>query len=374
MAGEESRKGGAASGHIGFSHSKKHILGSYLKDRSILFLCFFILVFLFLAIAALYGYDESVINMSYAAVLAAFFAICICFFDFLKYRAKCMKLQEALMKSEESDYYLPSPSGLVEMLYYEIVCEAGKEKRRLISELDEKRVDMADYYTMWIHQIKTPIAALRLLLQHMAEEVETGDSGKWGKNNVGQSLEELFKIEQYAEMALHYARLDSMSSDMLFKNYDIKIIIKQAVKKYAVLFIGSGLSFSMEEFECKAVTDEKWLCFVVEQILANALKYTNEGGIRIYGADEQGRECGGSVNYAVIEDTGIGIRGSDLPRIFERGFTGYNGRMGKKSTGIGLYLCRQIMDRLSHTMRVESKEGEGTKVILGFLENEYTDF
>lgn len=367
----ESGRGMAVSGHGGYPQRKNHIIKHYLKDRGILFLSFILLALIFLAVAALYGYDNSVINMSYAAVLAAFFGICGCGFDFFRYRAKCMKLQEALVKSEESDYYLPSPSGYVEMLYYDIVCEAGKEKRKLISELDEKRADMMDYYTMWIHQVKTPIAAQRLLLQRMEEEgrAERVDEERWGKDKAGQALEELFKIEQYAEMALHYARLDSMSSDMLFKRYDVNGIIKQAVKKYAVLFIGSGLSFSMGEFACKAVTDEKWLGFVVEQVLANALKYTNKGGIRIYGADETGKECGGSVNYAVIEDTGIGIRESDLPRIFERGFTGYNGRMGKKSTGIGLYLCRQIMDRLSHTMRVESKEGEGTKVIFGFLEN-----
>ena len=152
---------------------------------------------------------------------------------------------------------------------------------------------------------------------------------------------------------------------MLFKNYDVGVIIRGAVKKYGVLFIGSGLSFAMEDFECRAVTDEKWFGFVVEQVLSNALKYTGRGGIRIYGADAHGRKRAGKVAYIVIEDTGIGIRESDLPRIFERGFTGYNGRMGKKSTGIGLYLCKEVMDKLSHTIEVKSKEGEGTKVILG---------
>ncbi len=278
-----------------------------------------------------------------------------------------MKLQEALIRREESDYDLPGPTGLKESLYYDIVCEAGKERRRLVTELDCRRNDMADYYTMWIHQIKTPIAALHLLCQRMAEEGvgEGGDEERQGRCAARQALEELFKIEQYAEMALHYARLDSMSSDMLFKNYDINAIIRHAVKKYGVLFIGSGLSFFMGEFECRAVTDEKWFGFVVEQVLANALKYTNEGGIRIYGADAEGKECGKDVSYIVIEDTGIGICESDLPRIFERGFTGYNGRMDKKSTGIGLYLCKEIMSKLSHTIEVESKEGEGTKVILG---------
>lgn len=341
----------------GFWQEKK-IFGCYIRDRGALFLGFILLAFIFLAVAALYGYDNSVANMWYAVILVLFFGGCWSLFDFMKYREKCRKLQEALKKSEESDYYLPGPDGLIEALYYDIVCETGKEKRRLITELDKKKADMADYYTMWIHQIKTPIAALRLLQQRMAEEDMHG-------NEARQSQVELFKIEQYAEMALHYARLDSISSDMLFKKYDVNVIIKQAVKKYGVLFIGSGLSFAMEDFTCRAVTDEKWLGFVVEQILANALKYTNEGGIRIYGTDEKSGKYEGEVSHIVIEDTGIGIRESDLPRIFERGFTGYNGRMGKKSTGIGLYLCREIMDKLSHTIEVKSIEGKGTKVILG---------
>lgn len=319
-------------------------MGCYLKERSALLLWFIFFVFLFLAVASLYGYDNSVANMWYAAVLALFFGVCGCFFDYLKYREKCMKLWEALMKSEESDYYLPSPSGLVESLYYGIICEAGKERRKLITELDEKKEDLADYYTMWIHQIKTPIAALRLLQERMAEEGIGAEGALKGqvRNDARQSLEELFKIEQYAEMALHYARLDSISADMLFKNYDVGVIIRGAVKKYGVLFIGSGLSFAMEDFECRAVTDEKWFGFVVEQVLSNALKYTGRGGIRIYGADAHGRKRAGKVAYIVIEDTGIGIRESDLPRIFERGFTGYNGRMGKNPQALGCIFVKKL--------------------------------
>ena len=213
---------------------------------------------------------------------------------------------------------------------------------------------MADYYTMWTHQIKTPIAALRLLLQ--------GEK---------QQLEELFKIEQYAEMALHYARLDSISSDLLFQTQDVAAILRAAVRKYSILFIGSGLSFALEEFSLHEVTDEKWLSFVFEQILSNALKYTQDGAIQIYGLDRQGEKTHGEAAFIVIEDSGIGIREEDLPRIFERGFTGHNGRMDKRSTGIGLYLCRQILDRLSHTIRVESRMGQGTKVIVGFAREDW---
>ena len=272
--------------------------------------------------------------------------------DYTCYRKKCLLLLIVLEKGEEQDYHLPEGSSYIEKLYQEMVAAAEREKRRTISEYDEKKRDMADHYTMWTHQIKTPIAAQRLLLQ-----------------NEKRPLEELFKIEQYAEMALHYARLDSLSSDLLFQTQNIYGIIKQAVKKYSILFIGSGLSFEMEEFAVRAITDEKWLSFVIEQVLSNALKYTPHGKIHIYGLDRQGKETNGQAFYVVIEDTGIGIRQEDLPRIFERGFTGYNGRLDKKSTGIGLYLCKQILDKLSHTIQVESRMGEGTKVILGFVQD-----
>ncbi len=264
------------------------------------------------------------------------------------------------MKEGARESSLPEADNLKEAIYRQIVLAGEEDVRRAVTEYDEKKQDMADYYTMWIHQIKTPIAAMHLLFEEMQEA---------GVSPVGrQAEEELFKIEQYAEMALCYARLDSLSSDLAFKKIEIHEVVKQAVRKYAVLFIGSGLSFSLEDFSLKAVTDEKWISFVIEQILSNAIKYTKKGGISIYGADEKGERRTGTVMYMVIEDTGIGIRKEDLPRIFERGFTGYNGRMDKKSTGIGLYLCSQIMGRLNHTIKVKSQEKEGTKILLGFCQ------
>lgn len=329
---------------------EKLILKAYLKEHIKTVIIFTVIVMIFWGIAGLYGYNQIFRNMSYAVILTAFFGAICGGFGFIRYRKRCMALLSAAEKKGERDYYLPEKRSYIEGLYQEMVRDSEREKRKIASEYDEKKRDMSDYYTMWTHQIKTPIAALRLLLQEK------------------QALEELFKIEQYAEMALHYARLDSLSADLLFKTQDIYEIVKQAVKKYAILFIGSGLSFTLEEFSCHAVSDEKWLSFVVEQILSNALKYTSRGRIRICGLDRQGRETKEEAVFVVIEDSGIGIRKEDLPRIFERGFTGYNGRLYKKSTGIGLYLCKQVFDRLSHTIEIESGVGEGTKVTLGFAQ------
>lgn len=330
------------------------IVWSYIREHGAVMAVYAGAAVLFYLVAGLYGYGDSMKNMSYALYLAVIFGLlagirgCICQIRHLK------ELLDAGKREGEKGRYLPAARTMAEQCCHDMIREMEEEQRAFLSEYDEKKKDMADYYTMWIHQIKTPIAALRLLLQ----EETAGRSAR--------EMEELFKIEQYAEMALYYARLDSMSGDLLLRSCDVCGIARQAVKQYFVLFIGSGLSFSMEDFVCHAVTDEKWLSFVIGQILSNALKYTSRGRIRIYVADREGHRTKGEAVYLVMEDTGIGICESDLPRIFERGFTGYNGRLCQKSTGIGLYLCRQIMDRLGHTIEVQSKMGKGTRVCLGF--------
>lgn len=341
---------------------------SYLKEKLMTILAYLFIVAVFFMVAFLYGYKQIYRNMLYAVALTLFFGFIFLALDYIGYYKRCRILSLAIRRGEERMKELPEPGSRQEILYQTLLADSEQEKRKLLTEYDEKRKDMADYYTMWTHQIKTPIAAMRLLLQD--DNILQNDNTRSGQSDYGRQakLEELFKIEQYAEMALYFARLDSLSSDLLFRKCDIQELVKQAVKKYSVLFLHSGLSFRMEEMEIKAVTDEKWLSFVIEQIFSNALKYTQKGGIAIYGADTEGNMLKGEASCLVIEDTGIGIRESDLPRIFERGFTGYNGRMDRKSTGIGLYLCHQIMRRMSHTIRVESAPGKGTKVILGFLQ------
>lgn len=348
-----------------------HFIKFYLRERMKVIGLLAGTAFILFLIAGIYGYEESFKNMRYALFLILFFGACLALWDYGRYCRKCRKLKEAPEHMGERIGHLPEADCLPEQLYQDLISVEEQEKQRLITEYDEKRKDMADYYTMWIHQIKTPIAAMRLLMEDERERPAETERLQREKENL--AIKELFKIEQYAEMALHYARLDSLSSDLLFQRQEVYQIVKQSVKKYGILFAGSGLSFSLEEFSCHAVTDEKWLSFVIEQLLSNALKYTREGGISIYGADENGMKISGRAAYLVIEDTGIGIRREDLPRIFERGFTGYNGRVDKKSTGIGLYLCRQIMDRLSHEIKAESEEGAGTKVILGFSQENYGD-
>lgn len=219
-------------------------------------------------------------------------------------------------------------------------------------------------YGMWVHQIKTPIAALDILLQNTEQFLYEEDIVNSRINKrleiiqesipVSDMKMELFKIEQYVEMALNYLRVEDISSDLSFKQYAVDDMVRQVIRKYAKIFISKKIKMNFKPTGRYIVTDDKWFVFVLEQFISNALKYTKKGQISIYMKEKS----------LVIEDTGIGIPAEDLPRIFEKGFTGYNGRENKKSTGIGLYLCKNIMDKLQWNITVDSEVGSGTKIYL----------
>lgn len=215
------------------------------------------------------------------------------------------------------------------------------EESRHWEELQEKQ----DFFALWAHQIKTPIAALNLLLQQE-------------KQDVAACRQELFKIESYVEMALNYLRFEEMSNDLVLERNSLEQLVRQVVKKYATIFIYNHISIQLEQLDYTVLTDEKWFCFVLEQILSNALKYTKQGSVKISAEETQ------NGLKVLVQDTGIGIKSEDLPRIFEKGFTGYNGRMDKKASGLGLYLCKGVCEKLGHEIHVTSKEGQGTTVIL----------
>lgn len=357
------------------------------------------LFFLFSAIFAgiFYLYDLETEAVAYGACIcgaAAAVILPLHFFFFYWEHKERMRLLAGIELTYEE---LPRAKTLLEADYQQMIEELGRISAGYLTEWKRERKDSLDYYTVWVHQIKTPIAAMHVLLQ-AASESQVEDERTAGEHWKDKEMKlELFKIEQYVEMVLTYLRMEDMSSDMSFEICELDSVIRQAVRKYSQMFILRKIKLDYVPVETKILTDEKWLVFVVEQILSNALKYThsysvNERSCSMEDADmnvEQGRisiymeeyepaqhgsgvditESYGAVSRGkkrclVIEDTGIGICPEDLPRVFEKGFTGYNGRKDKKSTGIGLYLCKAVMDRLRHQIWIESEAGEGTKVYL----------
>lgn len=179
-------------------------------------------------------------------------------------------------------------------------------------------------------------------------------------DNVGSFEDELFRIEEYVSMALQYQRVSNTENDFVLEKVSLDGVIRDTIKKYAKTMIRRHIGINYSGTKKQVYTDEKWLAFILEQILSNAIKYTPQGYVTIETAEEKDRF------FITIKDTGIGIKAEDLPRVFEKGYTGYNGHADKKATGIGLYLCRQMADKLGHTIRMESELGKGTKVWIGF--------
>lgn len=254
---------------------------------------------------------------------------------------------------------LPPGKSLVQKEYNHVVMELEAERSRLAETIDWRQKDALEYYTLWVHQIKTPIAALSLLLQN------TG--GQMVPQEKAAMEQELYRIEQYVGMVLQYQRLGSMNSDFDFEEYSIEALVKKALKASAPLFIWKKLPLAMGEIQGSVITDAKWFVFVLEQLLSNALKYTHKGSVSIYtlpGSPQQGG------TQLVIQDTGMGISPQDLPRVFERGFTGATGREHARATGIGLYLCKKILDKLGFGISIQSAPGQGTTVTLQLWHNQ----
>ena len=286
----------------------------------------------------------------YTALLSTALALFLALPDLRRFALRHRQLSDALKSIRVSDEQLPPPENLIEEDYRQLIRALGEEKQRQASAMDLRMSDMQDYFTLWAHQIKTPIAAMRLILQTKPE------------NSAMEIEGELFRVEQYVEMVLNYLRLDSDSTDFVFRTCALDDIIRQCVRKYAKQFIRKRIRLEYEGTALQVLTDEKWLCFVIEQILSNALKYTSAGSIRIFTQGET----------LVIADTGMGIAPEDLPRVFEKGYTGYNGRTDKKATGIGLYLCKRILQKLGHEISISAQVGKGTRVSIDLSREELT--
>jgi len=254
--------------------------------------------------------------------------------------SELLRLQEL---SAELINVFPKAESIPEQDYQELVLRLCKQQMELMTKMSDKYFDMMEYYTVWAHQIKTPIASMRLNIQN-----EDTDFSR-------QVSEDLQRIEQYVEMVLAFLRLNTETTDYVIKEQNLDDIVKGAVRKFSTQFIRKKLRLMYEPLNTTVITDEKWLSFVVEQILSNALKYTREGSITI---------CLEAPKKLCIKDTGIGIAAEDLPRIFENGYTGYNGRSDKKASGIGLYLCKRICNKLGHEITVTSEPDKGTTVVI----------
>ena len=309
----------------------------YLKQRRRIFIIGAVFCIVFALSFLLYHLPIGAVI--YPTLLCVAFGIIIMVFDFLRVKREHEALNNIHGITDIIAGMLPKMDGIKDEDYQQILRLLSEEHNTFLTQTNRKYSDMIDYYTVWAHQIKTPIASMRLHLQNEDSALSRTLSS------------DLHRIEQYVEMVLTFLRLNSESTDYVIKEYDLDKIIKQAVRKFSSEFIGRKLSLVYEPVNTTVITDEKWLSFVIEQVLSNALKYTHTGSITITLENEKTLR---------IRDTGIGIAPEDLPRIFENGYTGYNGRADKKASGIGLYLCKRICNNLGHIITARSIVDVGT--------------
>ena len=318
------------------TQDKFFFLKSYLYSRRF-FLALLILLLGFILIFA-FVFDAYRSLLEYVALLLAFLSFLFIGADawttFKSYRSQ--KLQASAQAQTPLEKLLQER---VEELEYE-------QKNQLLIE-QEKYNDLLDYYTLWVHQVKTPIAASSLLIGDLKD-----------KEAKSQLEQELFKIESYVHLVLQYLRLESFHDDLVLKQENLADLVREVVKKYALFFIQQGLSLNLHDLDHMIVTDKKWFVVILEQVLSNSLKYTKEGSIEIYFHEDR----------LYIKDTGLGIQNADLLRVFERGFSGYNGRLTQQSSGLGLYLSKKIADQLGHKIAIDSQVGQGTTVSIAFPE------
>lgn len=310
-------------------------------------------------------------DLVYAAVLDVILLLITVLVGFFRYSSKVKALSNALKRPVEEQAQLPEATDDVEILYHRLLENQSIARSESESSAAIRQSQMRDYYSMWVHQIKTPISAMKLLLEVEREELgqlicDDEQSQYLLSDNMDSFEDELFRIEEYVSMALQYQRVSSTENDFVLEKVSVDGVIRDTIKKYAKIMIRRHIGINYSGTGQEVYTDGKWLAFMLEQILSNAIKYTPQGFVTIETAEEKDRF------FITIKDTGIGIKAEDLPRVFEKGYTGYNGHADKKATGIGLYLCRQMADKLGHTIRMESEIGKGTKVWIGF-DLDYSD-
>lgn len=318
------------------------LLFRYIYDRISQVILFAVSCIIFMVVFMLYDIKtEAIIYASAvsALVMLIFFTVRFSIYAARYHKAKLISDELGCIIED-----LPEPHDLVESKYLEAISLLRDKISKTELSAQNSKTEMLDYFTTWVHQIKIPISVMRM-------ELVEQDTDEYRELSA-----ELFRIEQYVEMVLCYFRLEDGGKDLVVKETELDPVIRANVRKYAPIFIRKRIMLIFEGTDQKAVTDSKWLDFILGQLLSNSLKYTKQGSVSII--------VGG--DSITVSDTGIGISEEDLPRIFERGYTGINGRTENRSTGIGLYLVKKAADRIGAVLSVKSKIGKGTDVCISF--------
>ena len=311
----------------------------------------------------LLAYNISILIRVYCAFIIIFILVLAILIEYKKkkdYYNELIKNMEDLKEKYLISEIIKTPNFIEGKILKDILQDTGKSMLENVNYYKNIQEDYKEYIELWIHEVKIPIATSKMIIEN-------------NKNEVTKSIdEELDKVENYTEQALFYARSNAVEKDYIINKTNLKEIVNGAILKNKTTLLNEKVSIELSNLKEEEVyTDSKWAVFIINQIIQNAIKYSKKENKKIEISSQEKNDK--VILY--IKDNGIGIKKGEITRVFERGFTGENGRIiGQKSTGIGLYLCKKLCDRLGLGIELNSEKDKGTEVRIIFPKSSYTNF
>lgn len=324
-------------------------LSEYIKDK----INYILALAIYLIIISTY---LKAINLTYLTIFIVIFitftffilAFLLSYYKTSKYLRNIEKTMDKLPEKYLITEILQKPRSAEKLAYYRILKRANKSMLENVTDIKEKQKDYKEYIESWVHEIKIPITSAKLLCENNKSDIT---------NKIDEDIEE---VNNYVEQALFYARMDQVSNDFMIREISLNEVIKNVLVRNKKIMIQNNMKVELKDVNIKCYTDEKWLEFILNQIITNSIKYRNDNNAVIKITGIQNKE-----NIILkIKDNGIGIKKSEIDRIFDKGFTGTNGRNQTKSTGIGLYLCKRLCEGIGMEIDANSKENEYTEIVI----------
>lgn len=329
-------------------------LKAYLSDQ-ISLIIFFILLMTFITSVILLdpAFQVWKYNILYINLIAFFLFGLYLVITYLMRNQYYTQLRRAIAEEKFSLKALPDIRSNEQQIFHQLLTKIQEEQNAKIEKIYGEKKDNFEFISAWVHEIKIPIAVINLLIEN--------NQGKDRDELLSSIQQETDRIDRLVEQVLYYSKIDDFSKDYFVQELELQALVNHVIKKHAPTFIHKAIRIETDRTDMQITSDKKWLLFILDQIVSNALKYTNQGGrIEIHG-DQDDRE-----KRLIITDNGIGIRPEDLSRVFDRGFTGFNGREFSKSTGMGLYLAKRLARKLGHNLSIDSVYGESTRLTIHF--------
>ncbi|NFH91132.1 HAMP domain-containing histidine kinase [Clostridium botulinum] len=330
----------------------------YLKDRLLYLIINFIL---FISIISVMIILKTPLVLIFITFLIWFLPIGIYFvIEIFKYKRFYDNLNGVIEKLDRKyllSELIEEPNFIEGRLLYNILKETNRDMNEEIKKYKNAQIDYREYIETWVHEIKTPIASSMLVIDNNLNETT---------NKIKYQIK---RVEEFVEQVLYYSKIGEVSKDYIVKEFKIKTVINKVIKNNSRDFITKKISLEMNDLEVNIYSDEKWIYFILNQIIGNSLKYSrdNNSKIKIYALKNNNNVT------LVVEDNGVGINNQDIDKVFEKGFTGENGRVYGKSTGMGLYICKKLSEKLGLSININSLKDQGTKVNIIFPIGNLTD-